>query len=76
MTMTASLSSDDETISTSEYTIRVATVRVALRKADLLGLLSFGYCRGDPNVCHFTPFMPLDGVSDIANVMIFIPAYG
>jgi hypothetical protein len=76
MTMAASLSSDDETISTSEYLIRVATVRVALRKADLLGLLSFGDCQGDTNVCYFTPCRPLDGVSDIANVMIFVPAYG
>jgi hypothetical protein len=52
--MAASLFSDDETISASEYLIRVANVRVTLRKADLLRLLSFGDCRGDTNVCYFT----------------------
>jgi hypothetical protein len=27
-------------------------------------------------VCYFAPFRRLDGISGIANVMIFIPAYG
>jgi len=61
-----------EGISPQEFLGRVATVRGALEKAKLVGLLAFGDCWRGANVTYFTEFRPLDGVSDIANAVLLL----
>lgn len=62
----------DEGISMNEYLQRVATVRAALGPAGLVGMVAFGDCWRGANVSYFTQFRPMDGVSDIANAVVFI----
>jgi Xaa-Pro aminopeptidase len=59
-------------IAPEEYLGRVATVRTALGKANLVGLLAFGDCWRGANITYFTEFRPLDGVSDIANAVLLL----
>jgi Xaa-Pro aminopeptidase len=63
-------------IATDEYLSRVATVRAALDRAGLAGLIAFGDCWRGANVGYFTAFRPLDGVSDIANAVVLLPSDG
>lgn len=62
----------DESIPPSEYQERIENVRNGLRSAGLVGLISFGDCWRGANICYFTEFRPLDGVSDIANAIFFL----
>lgn len=62
----------DESIPPSEYQERIQNVRNGLRAAGLIGLISFGDCWRGANICYFTEFRPLDGVSDIANAIFFL----
>lgn len=62
----------EDLIPASEYQERIAKVRDALPKAGLTGLIGFGDCWRGSNVCYFTEFRPLDGVSDIANAIFFL----
>src|SRR5690349_4610606 len=59
-------------IAPEEFLGRVATVRAALGKANLVGLLAFGDCWRGANITYFTEFRPLDGVSDIANAVLLL----
>ena len=59
-------------IAPEEFLGRVATVRTALGKANLVGLLAFGDCWRGANITYFTEFRPLDGVSDIANAVLLL----
>lgn len=59
-------------ISANEFLSRIATVRTALEKANLVGLLAFGDCWRGANITYFTEFRPLDGVSDIANAVLLL----
>jgi Xaa-Pro aminopeptidase len=61
-----------ESIPFSEFEQRITTVRKALQPAGLIGLVAFGDCWRGANVCYFTDFRPLDGVSDIANAIFFL----
>jgi Xaa-Pro aminopeptidase len=61
-----------EGIAPEEFLGRVATVRSALEKAGLVGLLAFGDCWRGANITYFTEFRPLDGVSDIANGVLLL----
>ena len=61
-----------ENIPSSEFQERVDKIRNGLRTAGLAGLVSFGDCWRGANVCYFTEFRPLDGVSDIANAIFFV----
>lgn len=63
---------DVEGITHDEFRQRIATVREALVKTGLSGLAAFGDCWRGANVCYFTEFRPLDGVSDIANAVFFL----
>lgn len=63
-----------ESIPFSEYQERIERVRGGIRTAGLAGLISFGDCWRGANVCYFTDFRPLDGVSDIANAVFFLGA--
>ena len=63
-----------EQITAEEYLSRIDTVRAALPKAGLAGLVSFGDCWRSANVSYFTEFRPLDGVSDIANAVLLLDA--
>ncbi|MGF6851503.1 M24 family metallopeptidase [Paraburkholderia sp. CI3] len=65
-----------EGITTDEFLGRVAKVRSALDKAELVGLLAFGDCWRGANIGYFTEFRPLDGVSDIANAILLLPVDG
>lgn len=62
----------EDSIPPSEYQSRIQNVRKGLRSAGLVGLMSFGDCWRGANVCYFTEFRPLDGVSDIANAIFFL----
>lgn len=62
----------DESIPAAEYQQRIQIVRKALQSAGLVGLISFGDCWRGANICYFTEFRPLDGVSDIANTIFFL----
>jgi Xaa-Pro aminopeptidase len=62
----------DESIPPSEYQERIRNVRNGLQSAGLVGLISFGDCWRGANICYFTEFRPLDGVSDIANAIFFL----
>ena len=59
-------------ISPEEFLCRIDTVRTALGKANLVGLLAFGDCWRGANITYFTEFRPLDGVSDIANAVLLL----
>lgn len=59
-------------ITRNEYTARIETVRAAIERADLAGLIAFGDCWRAANVAYFTEFRPLDGVSDIANAVFLL----
>jgi Xaa-Pro aminopeptidase len=65
-------SSEVDGISAAEFAGRIAVVRAALGRAGLAGLAAFGDCWRGANVTYFTPFRPLDGVSDIANSVFFL----
>lgn len=67
---------DGDAIATDEYLARVANVRAALPAAGLAALCAFGDCWRSANVSYFTEFRPLDGVSDIANAVFWLPADG
>jgi Xaa-Pro aminopeptidase len=62
-----------EGITTDEYLQRLDHVRAGLERAGLVGLLAFGDCWRGANICYFTEFRPLDGVSDIANAVLLLP---
>jgi Xaa-Pro aminopeptidase len=62
----------DERISAEEFRQRVVTVRDAVDKAGLVGLVAFGDCWRGANIAYFTEFRPLDGVSDIANAVLLL----
>ncbi len=61
-----------EDISADEFRARMTTVRAAIDKAGLVGLVAFGDCWRGANVSYFTEFRPLDGVSDIANAVLLL----
>lgn len=60
-------------IGPDEYHARIAAVRAALEPAGLSALCAFGDCWRSANVSYFTEFRPLDGVSDIANALFWLP---
>jgi Xaa-Pro aminopeptidase len=62
-----------EGIATAEYRDRIERVRAALPSAGLAALCAFGDCWRSANVSYFTEFRPLDGVSDIANAVFWLP---
>lgn len=63
-------------IAPEEYKARIATVRSALERAGLSGLIGFGDCWRSANVSYFTQFRALDGVSDIANAVFWLASDG
>ena len=65
-----------EGISPAEFKQRMVTVRNALHKAGLVGLVAFGDCWRGANITYFTEFRPLDGVSDIANAVLLLGVDG
>jgi Xaa-Pro aminopeptidase len=67
---TVNTAADD--ITADEFRARVTKVRGAIDKAGLVGLVAFGDCWRGANVSYFTEFRPLDGVSDIANAVLFL----
>src|SRR5881628_683306 len=69
---TASSDVAGEGISREEFKQRIVTVRNALDKAGLVGLVAFGDCWRAANITYFTEFRPLDGVSDIANAVLLL----
>lgn len=62
----------EDLIPASEYQERIEKVRAALPAAGLVGLVAFGDCWRGSNICYFTEFRPMDGVSDIANGLFFL----
>ncbi|MFA9440183.1 M24 family metallopeptidase [Uliginosibacterium sp. sgz301328] len=64
----------DEGISPAEFAARIATVRAAVEKSGMAALMAFGDCWRGANITYFTEFRPLDGVSDIASALFFLPA--
>lgn len=70
------MSAEPEGISAAEYRDRLDRVRAAVKAADLVGLVAFADCWRGANVGYFTEFRPLDGVSDIANALVVVPAEG
>ncbi len=63
-------------ITLDEYRDRIARVSATLPGAELDALCAFGDCWRSANVSYFTEFRPLDGVSDIANALVWLPAGG
>jgi Xaa-Pro aminopeptidase len=63
-------------IDAAEYGERLERARAAVDGAGLAGLVAFGDCWRAANVGYFTGFRPLDGVSDIANALVVLPAGG
>jgi Xaa-Pro aminopeptidase len=61
-----------DTIPPGEFRQRMVTVRGAVEKAGLVGLVAFGDCWRGANITYFTEFRPLDGVSDIANAVLLL----
>lgn len=59
-------------ITSEEYRARILKVRGAVESAGLDGLIAFGDCWRSANVSYFTEFRPLDGVSDIANAVVWL----
>lgn len=59
-------------IAPEEFLARISTVRAALEKAKLVGLVAFGDCWRGANITYFTEFRPLDGVTDIANAVFLL----
>jgi Xaa-Pro aminopeptidase len=72
----ASIDDTSDGISDEEFTARREVVGEAVGAAGLAALIGFGDCWRAANVCYFTPFRPLDGVSDIANSVVLIEAGG
>lgn len=66
-------SSPAERISPAEYRTRIEKVRNAVERAGFAGLVAFGDCWRSANVSYFTEFRALDGVSDIANSVVWLP---
>lgn len=69
---TRTINAPTDGISPEEFLGRIATVRSALAKSNLVGLLAFGDCWRGANITYFTEFRPLDGVSDIANAVLLL----
>ncbi len=63
-------------IAKAEYLARIKTTRAALAQAGVGALCAFGDCWRSANVSYFTEFRPLDGVSDIANALFWLPVDG
>jgi Xaa-Pro aminopeptidase len=59
-------------IAPDEFRQRMVSVRNALDRAGLVGLVAFGDCWRGANITYFTEFRPLDGVSDIANAVLLL----
>lgn len=74
--LSASIDDPLDGISDSEFTRRREVVGEAVGEAGLAALIGFGDCWRAANVCYFTAFRPLDGVSDIANSVVLIEAGG
>ena len=68
----ATISAAADDITADEFRARVTKVRAAVDKAGLVGLIAFGDCWRGANITYFTEFRPLDGVSDIANAVLFL----
>jgi Xaa-Pro aminopeptidase len=64
----------EDNIPASEFQERIVRLRTGVIEAGLAGFVSFGDCWRGANVCYFTEFRPLDGVSDIANAIFFLGA--
>src|ERR1700694_5795069 len=62
----------NEDITREEFLGRIETVRTALQRAQLVGLVAFGDCWRGANITYFTEFRPVDGVSDIANAVLLL----
>jgi Xaa-Pro aminopeptidase len=73
---TRTIESPSDDITREEFLARIASVRTAVRKAGLVGLVTFGDCWRGANITYFTEFRPVDGVSDIANAVFVLPADG
>lgn len=73
---TENANTQPDRIAPGEYRARIATVRTALERAGLSGLIAFGDCWRSANVSYFTEFRPLDGVSDIANAVVWLATDG
>lgn len=69
---TPTINAQSDGITPEEFLGRVETVRSALGKENLVGLLAFGDCWRGANITYFTEFRPLDGVSDIANAVLLL----
>lgn len=69
---THTINAQSDGITPEEFLERVTTVRSALGKENLVGLLAFGDCWRGANITYFTEFRPLDGVSDIANAVLLL----
>lgn len=69
---TPTINAQSDGITPEEFLGRVTTVRSALGKENLVGLLAFGDCWRGANITYFTEFRPLDGVSDIANAVLLL----
>jgi Xaa-Pro aminopeptidase len=59
-------------ISDLEFQDRLERTQAALADAELVGLIAFADCWRAANVAYFTPFRPLDGVSDIALALLVL----
>jgi Xaa-Pro aminopeptidase len=70
------MTAEPDPIRADEYRARRDRTRAAVAAADLVGLVAFGDCWRGANVGYFTEFRPLDGVSDIANALVVLPAAG
>ncbi|MBV8095982.1 MAG: aminopeptidase P family protein [Acetobacteraceae bacterium] len=68
----ATLANLTDQIVPEEFRHRIALVRAALQKSGAAGLIAFGDCWRGANINYFTEFRPLDGVSDIANAVLFL----
>ena len=67
-----SIDDPGDAISGEEYDDRRSRVAEAVGQAGLDAFVGFGDCWRAANVCYFTPFRPLDGVSDIANAVVVL----
>ncbi len=72
----SSVDDPSDGITDEEFSARREAVGEAIGAAGLAGLIGFGDCWRAANVCYFTPFRPLDGVSDIANSVVLVEAGG
>lgn len=65
-----------EDITAREFQDRLARTRAAVAKAGLAGLIAYADCWRGANITYFTPFRPLDGISDIAMALLLLPVDG